>query len=355
VVGGVGLGAFPNNMPTEYSEHWSLDVEYDLGHALVANIGYEGSAGRHLLYHYNANALGVIQGDSLNPLVNGVSTFGSGGWSNNNMMLAGLKHQFSHTFSAEAQFTWAHSMDTDSGPYSEDAYLYNPAYTYGRSDFDINKSFKVFGVWQPVIFHASHAWAEKIAGGWSLSGIMTLHSGFGWTPIFNTGTNFIYCYNCYQYANLRPHYLGGAGSSTSNNAFKTGSNFPSPGTANTGTNNDQFSNNYFEVPNYANAITNQAGQSTTNFIPPPGIDRNVFPGPGYRNVDLTIAKGFGLPHMRVLGENAKIEIKANMLNVFNLLNIDPSSLSTNVASSNLGQAANALGSRIIDFQARFNF
>ncbi len=25
----------------------------------------------------------------------------------NNMMLAGLKHQFSHTFSADAQFTWA--------------------------------------------------------------------------------------------------------------------------------------------------------------------------------------------------------------------------------------------------------
>jgi hypothetical protein len=353
--GGANLGALPGNLPTQYVEHYSLDAEYDFGHALVANLGYEGSVGRHLMYNYDANAFGEIQGDALNPLVNSINTFGSGGWSMNHMMLAGLKHQFSHTFSAEGQFTWAHSMDTDSGPYSRDPYLYNPKYSYGRSDFDINHSFKAFGVWQPVIFHGGHAWAEKVAGGWSLSGIMTLHSGFGWTPVY-TAPHQIYCNTCnYGYQNLRPNYLGGAYSNKSNNAFKTGSNFPDPGAANTGTNNDQFSNNYFSVPNYANAITDNPGQSTTIFIPAPGIGRNSFPGPGYRDVDLNIAKSFGLPHMRVLGENAGLEIKANLINAFNLLNIDPSDLSTNIENSNLGQSSGALGSRIIDFQARFSF
>jgi hypothetical protein len=352
--GGANLGALPGNLPTEYTEHYSLDVEYDLGHALIANLGYEGGLGRHLLYNYDANAFGEIRGDALNPLVNSVNTFGSGGWSTNNMMLAGLKHQFSHTFSADAQFTWAHSMDTDSGPYSRDAYLYNPKYSYGRSDFDINHSFKLFGVWQPVTFHGDQSWIEKAVGGWSLSGIMTLHSGFGWTPGY-TAPHQIYCNSCnYGYANLRPNYLGGAAKSTSNQAFETGSNFPTPGAANTGTNNDQFSNDYFSVPNYANAITDNPGQSTTTF-PPPGVIRNSFPGPGYRGVDLTIGKSFGLPNMRVLGENAKIEIKANMLNVFNLLNINPSTISTNIQNSNLGQASGALGSRTIDIQARFSF
>jgi hypothetical protein len=246
-------------------------------------------------------------------------------------------------------------MDTDSGPYFRDPYLYNPRYSYGRSDFDINQSFKFFGVWQPVLFHSSHNWAEKLAGGWSLSGILTLHTGYGWTPVYQA-PHQIYCNTCnYGYQNLRPIYRGGAGNSTSNDAFKTGSNFPSPGTANTGTNNDQFANNYFTVPNYADAITDNAGQSTTNFIPPPGIDRNSFAGPGYRNVDFTIAKAFGLPNMKVIGENARIEVKANMFNVFNLLNIDPSTISNNVANSNLGQASGALGSRMIDFQARFSF
>ncbi|WP_263355139.1 carboxypeptidase regulatory-like domain-containing protein [Acidicapsa acidisoli] len=354
-VGNANLGGLPGTMPTEYSHHYSVDMEIDLTHSWVANLGYEGSSSHHTLYNYDANALGDILGAPLNPLVNSVNTFGSQGKSNNNMMLAGLKHQFSHTFSAEAQYTWAHSMDTDSGPYFRDPYLYNPKYSYGRSDFDINSAFKLFGVWEPVIFHGSNNWAEKFAGGWSLSGILTLHTGYGWTPVYQE-PHQIYCNTCnYGYQNLRPTYLGGGGVSTGNNAFKTGSNFTNPGTAITGTNNDQFNNNYFSVPNYSAAITDTAGQATTNFIPPPGIDRNSFSGPGYRNVDITAAKAFGLPNIRVLGEHAQVEIKANIFNLFNFLNINPSSLSTNIANSGLGQAHSALGSRTIDFQARFSF
>jgi hypothetical protein len=59
--------------------------------------------------------------------------------------------------------------------------------------------------------------------------------------------------------------------------------------------------------------------------------------------------------MRVIGEDARIEVKANVLNVFNLLNIDPTSVNNNIAGSNLGQAQRALGARTIDFQARFSF
>jgi hypothetical protein len=353
--GGANLGALPGNLPTEYSHHYSLDMQVDLGHALVMTVGYIGSSAHHTLYNYDATALGQITGAPQNPLVNSINTFGSQGKSNNNMLLAGLKHQFSHTFSAEAQYSWGHSMDTDSGPYFRDPYLYNTRFAYGRSDFDVNQSFKAFGIWQPVIFRGSHSWAEKIVGGWSISGIFSVHSGYGWTPVY-TAPHQIYCNTCnYGFQSLRPSYIGVARNSTSNNAFKTGSNFPNAGTANTGTNNNQFINNYFLVPNYSNAITDNPGQATNNFIPPPGIDRNSFPGPDYRDVDLNIAKAFGLPKMRVLGENAKFEIKANMLNAFNLLNINPSSLSTNISNPNLGQASSALGSRSIDFQARFSF
>lgn len=352
--GSANLNALPGTIPTEYVHHYSLQMEIDLTHAWVANLGYIGSSSHHLLYNYDSNAYGTLLGASLNPLVNSINTFGSQGKSNNNMLLAGIRHQFSNTFSAEAQYTWAHSMDTNSGPYFRDAYLYNTRYSYGRSDFDINQLFRVFGVWQPVLFHGGHSWMEKVAGGWSIGGIATFHSGYGWTPVY-TAPHQIYCNDCnYGYQSLRPIYLGGAGRSTSNNAFKTGSNFPNPGTANTGTNNDQFINNYFEVPNYANAIAD-AGQTPTSFIPAPGIDRNSFPGPTYRDVDLNLAKAFGLPNMKVIGENARIEIQANMVNAFNLLNIDPSTISTNIGSSNLGQASSALGARVITFQARFSF
>jgi hypothetical protein len=353
--GGANVGALPGHLPTQYAHHYSLDLQVDLGHSLVMTVGYVGSSAHHTLYNYDATAFGQIMGAPQNPLVNSVNTFGSQGKSNNNMLLAGLKHQFSHTFSAEAQYAWAHSMDTDSGPYQRDAYLYDTRLAYGRSDFDINQSFKLFGIWQPVIFRGSHNWAEKIVGGWSISGIFSVHSGYGWTPVY-TAPHQIYCFTCnYGFQNLRPQYLGGAGHNTGNTAFKTGNNFPTPGTANTGTNNNQFTNNYFMVPNYTNAITDKPGQATNNFIPPPGLIRNSFGGPDYRDVDLNLAKAFGLPKMRVLGENARIEIKANMLNAFNLLNINPSSLSTNIGNGNLSQASSALGSRTVDFQARFSF
>jgi hypothetical protein len=295
-------------------------------------------------------------GASLNPLVNSVNTFGSNGFSMDNMMLLGLNHQFSHSFSAQGQFMWAHSADTNSGPYSRSAYLYDPQYSYGRSDFDINKSFKLFGMWQPVFFHGSNNWMEKAAGGWSLGGILNLHTGFGWTPTFNAGSNQIYCQLCnYGGAALRPTYLGGAGNSTSNDAFKTGSNFSNPGTINSGTNDDMFSDSYFSVPNLDAAYADSPGEIASAFVPAPGTGRNQFSGPGYRDVDFNFAKSFGLPNTRALGERAQIEIKANMFNAFNLLNINPSTISTNIANSNLGQASAALGARVVDFQARFSF
>jgi hypothetical protein len=357
--GSANLNALSNKLPTEYIEHYSLDMELAITPVWIASLGYTGSTGKHLIYDYDANALGTIQGAPLNPLINSVNTFGNFGNSSNNMMLAEFKHQFSQGFSADAQYTWAHSFDTTSGPYYRSVYLYNPLYSYGRSDFDIRNYFKLFGIWQPVIFHGHNDWREKVVGGWTISGILTLHSGYGWTP-FYTAPHQIYCNLCnYGFPSgetaLRPYYNGKAGSSSSNDAFKTGSDFSNPGTANTGTNNDQFSNNYFTIPNYANAIADLPGQTATAFIPPPGTGRNAFPGPDYRDLDMNLAKAFGLPNMKVLGENAKIEVKANFLNIFNTLNINPSSISNNIINANLGQAQSALGARIIDLQARFSF
>jgi hypothetical protein len=59
--------------------------------------------------------------------------------------------------------------------------------------------------------------------------------------------------------------------------------------------------------------------------------------------------------MKVLGDNAKLEIKAEMLNFFNFTNIDPATIQGDIENQSFGQASNALGARTIDFQARFNF
>jgi hypothetical protein len=362
------LGDGHGNLKTQYAQHYSLDTEYQFGTQLVASLGYEGSVTRHLINHETPDAPAVVAGIPLNPLITGGDYWTNEGSANSNAMLAELKHPFTHHFSADAQFMWAKSMDTDgSGPYYEDPYYpEGPGFSYGRSDFNIGKSFKVFGLWQPVIFHGSQGWMEKVAGGWSISGIFNYHTGFPWSPNYGTPQS-LYCSQC-GYYNLRPIYLGGGGSDHSNAAFENASNYAgiltgqqtttqtvngSTGTA------VAYTNKFFTVPNFANAMqaTNGTGFPAGNIaLPPlPGLDRNAFTGPGYRDIDASLTKGFGLPNTRILGENARFEIRADLFNLFNLLNLNPGSVSNNINSSNFGQDTSPLGSRTISFQGRFSF
>jgi hypothetical protein len=262
-------------------------------------------------------------------------------------------------------------MDTDgSGPYYEDPYFpESPAFSYGRSDFDVGKSFKLFALWQPVIFHGSASWLEKVAGGWSVSGIFQAHTGFPYSPNYGIGAGGnLYCSQC-GYGNLRPIYLGGGGNSHNNEAFINHSNFFPAGnsitTAQTTTatingtaTRVAYSNNLFAVPNYAPSVT-PVGTGFPNphqALPPrPGADRNSFTGPSYRDVDASLAKNFGLPHVPFLGEGAGLEIRADAFNVFNILNLNPGSVTNDVTVATFGQDRSPLGGRTITLQARFSF
>jgi hypothetical protein len=362
---GNGLGS----IPTIYLQHFSMDTEYQVNREIVASAGYEGSVGRHLINHETPNAPGIVAGVPLNSLVTGGDYWTNEGSSNNNALLLELKHPFVHHFSADAQFQWAKSMDTDgSGPYYEDPYFpLGAGYSYGRSDFNVGKVFKVYGLWQPVIFHGSQNWMEKIVGGWSLSGIFQYHTGFPFAPNFGISQS-LYCTQC-GYYNLRPTYLGGGGKSHSNAAFVNHSDFfPNSGVTNqqqtTATINGAtgtvvaYSNSYFAVPNFAPSITpTGTGFPAGNVaLPPhPGADRNSFDGPNYHDFDASLAKSFGLPHVRLLGEHAGLEIRADVFNLFNITNLNPGSVANNVNAANFGQDRSVLGSRTIAFQGRFSF
>jgi Carboxypeptidase regulatory-like domain len=350
------IGDGNGNLPTTYMEHFSLGTDYQLNRELIASVGYQGSLGRHIISHQTPNAPAVVAGYPLNQLVTGGDFWINGGSSNNNAMLLELKHPMVHHFSGDAQFMWAKSLDTNgSGPYYEDPYYpLGSGYSYGPSDFNIGKSFKLFALWQPVIFHGSNGWMEKILGEWSLSGIFNLHTGFPYSPTYGTGTS-MYCNTC-GYSNIRPFYLGGGGSNHGNSAFYNATNFtgiPGSGGASTG-----YSNKYFVVPNYTNQITytgSGANQTTVALPYHPGLDRNAFTGPSYRDVDMTLSKGFGLPNNRVTGEDGRFEIRADAFNLFNLLNLNPGSVNSDVTSKNFGSDNSPLGGRVISITGRFSF
>ncbi len=365
------IGDGHGNLPTTYVEHYSLETTYEMSRQLVATLGYQGSLGRHLINHEGPNAPGVVAGYALNPLVTSGDLWTNEGSSNNNQLLAELKHPMSHHLMVDAQFFWAKSMDTDgSGPYSEDPYFpENAAYSYGPSDFNVGKSFKAFGLWQPVFSHGGNSWVDKIAGGWSLSGIFNVHTGFPYSPTYGTPQS-LYCSNC-GYYNLRPQYLGGGTGDHSNKAFIQNTNFPNyakaqaAATTGTATVNGatnvpvSYSNAFFTVPNYAAAIQAASGGGfpSGNLALPgrPGLDRNAFTGPHYRDVDASLTKGFGLPNTRLLGESARLEIRADAFNLFNILNLNPANVNSNVAGATFGQDVTVLGGRTVTMQARFSF
>lgn len=350
--GQVSVNAFRNNLPTMYTEHYSLDTQTDLGAQFVLTVGYQGSVTRHTYFHYDGNAVASVQGIPLNPQVNSVNYWDNIGHGSYNAMLASLHHQFSHQFMVDAQFTWGKSMDTSSAPYSEQDYPYDPSLNWGRSDYDITRQEKLFAMWQPVLFHGNNHWAEKVAGGWSLSGILNLHTGFPWTPVYYSPVGSLYCSTCGYYQVLPAAYLGGAGNDHSNDAYKSGpgvgngmnKNFPLAATS------PNAAEAYFVPPALTAGPTFPA---TGGLVPQaPGVRRNYLTGPGYRDVDATLSKTFGLPRLR---EGAGIEVRADAFNVFNNLNFNPGSISNNITAPNFGQAGAALGSRTMTLQARFNF
>ena len=338
ITGTVNVEIFPNTLPTMRVHHYSVDAAYDLGYNFVASLGYQGSLSRDTYFHENPLAVPSTLGDPLNPQIGGGDYWGVSGHGNYNAMLAELKHDFSHQFQADTQFTWSKCMDTSSAPYSEQPYPFDQNLDYGRCDYNVAHSFKVFGVWQPVFFHGSNGWVEKVVGGWSLSGIFNIHSGFPWSPMVNVSGGNTYCAQC-GYGSLFPAaYLGGAGNITSNSAFETvaNSNFPKGGAA------------YFSPTNYAPFFG-------TSLPPGPGLARNSLNLPGYKSVDLTLAKAFGLPRIPGLGEGAKIELRFDAYNLFNNLNLNPNAISNNIAASNFGTITSALAARVITLGVRFSF
>ena len=350
--GTVNVQIFPNTLPTTRVHHYSLDTQYDLGRQWVASLGYQGSISSNTFFHENPLAVPAVSGAPLNPQIGGGDYWTLKGHGNYNALLAELKHQFSSHFSADSQFAWSKCMDSSSAPFSEQPYPFNDAFDYGRCDYNVGKSFKIFGVWQPVFFHGTNSWLEKVAGGWSLSGIFNIHSGFPWTPTVSVQGGSLYCGQC-GYGSIYPTaFLGGAGSSTSNDAFKTvaNSNFPNGGAA------------YFSIPSpcsatvTTNCYTSFGGNATgTTIVPVPGVHRNSFNLPGYKDFDLTLTKAFGLPHAPVLGENAKVELRVDAYNLFNNLNLNPNAISNNVASSNFGTITSSLAGRVVTLGARFSF
>ncbi len=356
----VSVDAFDNHQKTMTVYHYSLDVETQLPANFVATLGYQGSNGHHLFYEQDLNAVAAVHGYPLNPQLNRVTDFTNGANSNYNAMLAGLKHNFSHSFQSEVDYTWSKSMDEGSSSYNQDSYAPISIHdVYGRSDYNFGNNIRIFGLYQPNFFH-EHL-LHSIADGWSLGGTYEYHSGFPWTPTYPVtttgavgGTAGHLYYSNSPYTSIRPAAYTGGPLNHSTAAFESGPdaapsgsqphnvNFP------TGTGGE----NYF-TPATISAAANSAPVTTEYPAPSPVIERNSFTGPMYQSVNASLAKNFHLPEARVIGGGAGIEFRVDAYNLFNLTNL--TGPTTSIVSANFGQSGGGLGARVVEMQARFSF
>jgi Carboxypeptidase regulatory-like domain/TonB dependent receptor len=325
----------PANVPTPYVYTYSFDIQYELPARMTADLGYQGSASHKLVRLVNQRF--IYANDPGTFFASGVFFPTPDANANYNAMLLTLTRRYSRGLLFTANYRWSKSTDIVSS--DEVGAPTNPTFPLdirqerGPSDYDVRHYFVGSVLYDLPLFKDRKDALGAILGGWQISSIATFHTGFPWTPVIGNCPST----NRPVVCPARPTaYFGGAGTDTSNEAFITGSNFPGGGTR------------------FFSTVGATGFGPTAGLLP--GIGRNSFRGPRYRDVDLTLSKRFGLGNL--LNEGANFEVRANFFNVFNILNLQSlpfASSSTNITDPNFGRSPGGLAGRVIEFQGRFSF
>jgi len=367
------FGSLPNE-PTPYVYVYSLQTQLEPVHDLQITVGYQGSRSRKLVRTIDLNRYTPGQNfDACNPVTPGKTCGSSDGVQTsspdgipcgptnpacpadivvgnnrfgrvfvplpdvNASFDAGIfqaTRRFSHGLSLSALFTLSHSIDTASYEIGfQQTDPSNQLLDRGNSDYDVRRHFQFSGYWELPFLRSRHDFMGSVFGGWTLGGILDKHSGFPFSALIGScDTNNDR--NGDGYCPDEPFaYHGGVIRNPSK---------------------QQFINGIF--PNPAN---NFAAEFDTTTKGPGCRCRNIFTGPGYTDVDISVDKIFTLPHTRLFGEAAKLDFRANFFNAFNILNLQdlvPATSSTDIINSNsFGRASDGLSGRVIEFQLRFSF
>ena len=216
-------GVSPNAQTPAVAE-WSLRLEQQLSHSTVLRIGYVGSHGYHGIVNIDANSIPaqicasttcasggngaakgtVPQGALYIPVqpTRPNQYLGAGffwyteGNSSYNALQFDVMHRLSHGLEIRGNYTWSKNLDFNSAPTGAQAnnqaqMIENPnnlRMDWGKSAFNvaaqasISASYELpFGHGRRFLGGASGV-TERFVGGWQLNSIVTLLSGFPFTP-----------------------------------------------------------------------------------------------------------------------------------------------------------------------------
>jgi hypothetical protein len=318
--------AVDQKLRTPYAQSWFLGLQYELTPNLRLDVNQTGSLGRKLATADVINRPFSLGDDRFNPSEPYISYRSNQGVSNHIALQVALNRRWSKNIQFQASYTLARTRDVQSDPLGRKVRAeadrsgrsvtpslfavgplflrqFDPRSDYGHSDFDQrhNLAFS-FIVQMPYVLGT-----PRLLSAWQFSAVAAFRSGFPftvWSPTpADASVNPLFI--------LPEHGLAGVPdqlSVASANRADYWGNDPS----------EAFLSKPTEIPggetlldptHFANPRSDRLGNTP----------RNMFPGPGFWNVDFTMSRSFAVPR---LGEGASLQFRAEFFNVFNHTNLD---------------------------------
>ncbi len=307
-----GVSTVSQDFKNAYIQNFNLNAEYQLGRNTIVQVGYVGSNGRHLfnlrdINQAAPNATGSTQQSTRPynakfPTLAAINQYESSAGSNYSSLQAMIRTSGFHGLTAQGSYTYGHALDNVSGTRNfapQDSR--NLLAEYGNADFDTRHTFNGYIVYEIPTFGGF----KPLTQGWEVNSFMTFYTGKPVNP--KTSAN-----------------NSGVGE-FQDRVTKVGN----PNTSNrTVTRTSATSGAYVQWFNPAAYALPAAG----TFSPTP---RNSVYGPGFATVDASLIKN------TTLYEGVKLQLRAEMFNIFNRLNLaNPSGSFT---SANFGRSTTTVG------------
>jgi hypothetical protein len=347
------------NLTTPYAMNYNLTIQRELPANTVLSLGYVGSQGRHLLRSFEGNSVtlaGAAQcaadpacasdpffkssNPTLSPfpgdIYEGLGTQATTGKSNYNAFQASLNKGLTHGLTFQLGYTWSHSIDDgsgleDSGFNLRGSNVLIPGLNLGDSSFDARHRFVASYSYQVPNLHRNLSLLPSVIfGGWQLTGITTLQTGFPIT-LGDSGFTSLTCdANTFYACPDNPNQIGPI-------------RILDPRTSSIGGVNHL----YFDPSSFAPAAPGTFGN----------VRRNSFHGPGLNNTDFAIFKNTPIGS----SETRYIQLRLEGYNVFNhtqfctATSCADGDIQDAGSGGTFGQISAAQPARLIQLAAKFYF
>jgi len=349
------INVFDPNLSTPYAMNYNLTIQRELPGSMIMSVGYVGSQARRLLRSFEGNSVtlagaarcaanpqcandATFKADfpNLSPfpgnIYESLGTQGTTGKSHYNAFQASLNKNLTQGLTFLFSYTWSHAIDDgsgleDSGFNLRGTNVLVPGLNIGDSAFDARHRFVAsYSYLVPNLHNKFHQLPSMLFGGWQLTGITTLQTGFPVT-LGDTGQTSLTCdANTFYACPDTPNQVAAVHTLDPRNSSIGGVNHV-----------------FFNPADFVAAAPGTFGN----------VRRNSFHGPGLNNTDFAIFKNTQIGD----NENRYVQLRLEGYNVFNHTQFctATSCVDGDIQSPTFGQISAAQPGRLVQLGAKFYF